>query len=504
MLERAFCACLLVAVLAASRVDAGPDTDTATTIIVNASIVDGTGAPARRGAIRIAGDRIAAVGEVEPAAGERVVDAAGLTLVPGFIDTHSHHDRGLFEAREALAAVSQGITTIVAGQDGSMTWPVGELFEQQRKTPVAINVASYVGHGDIRQRVMGEDFRRQATTGEIERMRTLVRAGMEAGALGLSTGLEYDPGIYSTTEELIELAKEAARYGGRYVSHIRSEDRYEWQALDEIVRIGREAKIPVQVSHMKLGMIDWWGQSSRFIGVLDRARAEGIDITGDVYPYEYWQSDLSVLFPERDFSRHSSAEFALQHVAPADGLLITNYPPEPELAGLTIAQIAARKGMTPVDTLMELTTRSQTARVEDSVIGTSMRSDDIAALIAWPHANICSDGSLAGRHPRGAGAFTKVLRVYVREQKLLSLEQAVHKMTGLAAAHIGIGDRGVIRAGAFADLVLMDPEQVADRSTIMEPQVQSVGIHKVWVNGVIVLDEGAATGAYPGQAVRRP
>jgi N-acyl-D-amino-acid deacylase len=453
--------------------------------------------------VRIAGDRIVAVGDLTPAAGEHVVDAGGLALTPGFIDTHSHHDRGLFEQRDAMANLSQGVTTIVVGQDGSTTWPIGELFEKMLQKPVAINVASYVGHGTVRGAVMGGDFRRPATAAEIEKMRLLVDDGMEAGALGLSSGLEYDPGIYSKTDELIALSKEASRYGGRYISHVRSEDRWLWEALDEIVRIGREAQIPVQVSHMKLAMMDWWGQSKRFLDVLDRARAEGIDITGDIYPYEYWQANLGVLFPDRNFKNLETAEFALKSIAPPDGLLIARYPPDPALEGQTVAQIAERNRKTPAETLSELTLRSDATGKGDSVIGTSMRSDDVAALMLWPQANICSDGAAPSRHPRGTGAFAKVLRVFVREQKLFSFEEAIHKMTGLAAVHMGFADRGVIRPGAYADLVLLDPETVADRSTIAEPEARSVGIREVWVNGVTVLDEGEATGAYPGQAIRR-
>ncbi|MSQ92146.1 MAG: D-aminoacylase [Gammaproteobacteria bacterium] len=482
----------------------GADSGAATTLIVNASIVDGTGAAARAGAVRIEGDRMVEVGAVEPKEGERVIDAGGLTLAPGFIDTHSHHDREMFEERSALAAVSQGITTIVVGQDGEMPKPIGNLFERLMQTPTAVNVASYVGHRDIRRAAMGDDFRRHATPAEIATMRKSVREGMEAGALGFATGLEYDPGIYSSTEELIELAKESASFGGRYISHIRSEDRYFWAALDEIVRIGREAHIPVQVSHMKLGMKDWWGQSRRFLDVLDRARAEGIDITGDIYPYEYWSAGLTVLFPERDFTNRKSAEFALEHVSPPEGLVLAKYSPEPALVGMSIAEIAKLKGMDPAATLMDLIARAQVPGGETSVIGTSMRSDDIAALIAWPHANICSDGAMTSRHPRGRGAFTKILRVYVRKQKLLSLEEAIRKMTSLSAAHVGIVNRGIIQPGAYADLVLLDPVRVADRSTTADPLALSVGIEKVWVNGVVVLDEGKATGVFPGKSIRRP
>ena len=474
-----------------------------TTLIVNARIVDGTGAPATEGAVRISGDRIVAIGDLKPAPGETVVDAAGLTLTPGFIDTHSHHDYGLFDDRAALPVVSQGVTTIVAGNDGSMSYPVRELFERQAKTPAAINVATYVGHGDLRSAVMGEDFKRHATPAEVARMKAMVTEGMEAGALGLATGLEYDPGINSDSGEVITLAKEAARYGGRYISHVRSEDRWFWAAIDEIVRIGREAKLPVQVSHIKLAMVDWWGQSRRLLDILEKARADGVDITADVYPYEYWHSTLTVLFPDRDYSNRETAEFVLKSIAPADGLLISEYSLDPSLVGKTIAEIARATAKDEAATLMELTTRSQVDGASEGVIGTSMRADDIAAFIAWPHSNICSDGALVSRHPRSTGAFTKVLRVYVREQKLLAFEEAIRKMTSLGAAHVGIRDRGTIRAGAYADLVLLDPATVADRSTTSDPTALSVGIHTVWVNGQAVFRDGKATGAMPGMGLKR-
>ena len=475
------------------------------TLIVNASIVDGTGAPARRGAVRIDGDRIVEVGALEPRRSEQVVDAKGLTLAPGFIDVHSHHDRGLFEMRNAAPVVSQGVTTIVAGQDGSMTWPVKELFERLEKTPVAVNVATYVGHGSIRLAALGKDgYRRHATADEVAMMRKAVDEGMQAGALGLSTGLEYDPGIYSATEEVIDLAREAKRHGGRYISHIRSEDRRFWEALDEIVRIGREAQIAVQVTHMKLAMVDWWGQSARFLGVLDKAREKGVNVTGDIYPYEFWHSDLTVLFPERDFTNRKTAQFVLDHVTPADGIILTEFSPEPALVGKSLAEIARQKGTDPADELMDLIARSRGENDEQSIMGKGMTDEDIAALIVWPWASICSDGGLESMHPRGRGAFTKVLRVYVRERKLLALEEAIRKMTSLSAANVGIADRGVIRPGAFADLVLLDPATVADRSTFEDPAALSVGIDRVWVNGVAVWADGEATGAYPGKGVRRP
>jgi N-acyl-D-amino-acid deacylase len=373
------------------------------------------------------------------------------------------------------------------------------------KTAVAINVATLVGHGSIRTEVLGkDDFRRHATPVEVERMRQLVDEGMAAGALGLSTGLEYDPGIYSAPEEVIELAREAKRHGGRYISHIRSEDRYFWDAVDEIVRIGREADIPVQLTHVKLAMKDWWGESRRLLSVLEKARAEGVAITADIYPYEYWHSDLTVLFPKRDFTSRESAQFALDHTSPPDGIILTKYSPEPALVGKTLAEVAELKGMDPAATLMDLIARSSHAGAEQSIMGRGMVEADVDALIVWPFASICSDGALESMHPRGRGAFTKVLRVYVREKKLLALEEAIRKMTGYPASQTGIADRGVIRPGAFADLVLFDPATVADRATFADPGALSVGIETVWVNGVAVWQGGRTTGAHPGRGLRRP
>jgi N-acyl-D-amino-acid deacylase len=495
----------VLATLLAGLASCGADAPATSTLIVNASIVDGTGSPARTGAVRIDGDRIAEVGDLEPRRGERVIDAGGKALAPGFIDVHSHHDDGLFEMRDAAPVVSQGVTTIVAGQDGSMTWPVAELFERLEKTRVAVNVATFVGHGDLRIDAMGkDDYRRHATPEEIERMRQGVEEGMKAGALGLATGLEYDPGIYSASEEVIELAKEARRHGGRYISHIRSEDRFFWNAIDEIVRIGREAQIPVEVTHMKLAMKDWWGQSARLLAVLDKARAEGVNVTGDIYPYQYWHSDLTVLFPRRDFTNRKEAQFVLDHVTPADGIILTDYSPEPSLVGKSLAEIAKSKGTDPAAELMDLIARSSGEDDSQSIMGRGMIDEDIDALIVWPHASICSDGSLDSMHPRGRGAFTKVLRVYVREKKLLTLEEAIRKMTGLSAANVGIADRGLIRPGAYADLVLFDPATVADRATFEDPKALSTGIDRVWVNGVVVWEDGKASGALPGRGIRRP
>jgi N-acyl-D-amino-acid deacylase len=483
-------------------------------VIAHATIIDGSGVPGAAGAVRVQGDRILEVGDVSPRRGEPVVDGTGLVLAPGFIDTHSHATRDLDDDTTALGAVSQGITTIVGGQDGGSPLPLDEFFGRLEARPGAINVAAYVGHNSIRSQVMGEDFRRQATPGEIDSMRVLVRVGMAAGALGLSTGLEYDPGIYSSTDEVLTLAREASVAGGRYISHLRSEDRYFWSAVDEIIRIGRETRMPVQISHVKLAMKSLWGRADSLVQVLDAARASGVEITADIYPYLYWQSTLTVLFPRRDFTNRASAEFALTETSTPGGLLVSTFAPDPRWAGKTVAEIAAARGVDSVTALIDLiqevlafekrlSADSLDRITTESVIGTSMIEDDVERLMRWPHTNFCTDGSLTGSHPRGFGSYPRILGRYVRERGVLSLEAAIEKSTSLAAKHMGIVDRGRIAPGQFADLVLFDPATIIDHATPAEPHRVSAGVQRVWVNGVEVYAGGRATGARAGRVLRR-
>ena len=480
----------------------------ATTLVTNATLIDGTGSAPRRAAVRIAGDRVAEVGDLAPRPGEAVVDARGLALAPGFIDTHSHADRGLFEHPDALAAVSQGVTTVVVGQDGDSPHPLADFFARAEREPAAVNVAAYAGHGTLRALVMKDDFRRAATGAEVERMRGLLREELRAGALGLSTGLEYDPGIYSARAEVLALARESAAAGGRYISHVRSEDRTFWDAVDELIAIGREARLPVQLSHAKLAMRGLWGRADSLVALLDRARAAGVDVTADVYPYTYWQSTLTVLFPERDFENRATADFVLREITPPGGLLMAQFDPDTSYVGKTVADVARLRGTDSVTALIDMIRESQalerrTGAGTESVIGTSMVEEDIDRLLRWPWANVCSDGGLAGRHPRGFGTYPRVLGRYVRERGVLPLEEAVRKMTSLAAANVGIRDRGVVRAGAHADLVLFDPATILDLATPTDPRAVSRGVARVWVNGREVFRDGKATGERPGRVVRR-
>jgi N-acyl-D-amino-acid deacylase len=482
--------------------------DSSSLVIENVVVIDGTGSARRPASVRVAGDRIREVGDVQPMSGERTVDGGGLVLAPGFIDTHSHGDRSMDEHPDALGAVSQGITTIIGGQDGGSPVPLKSFLDTLEKSPVAVNVGMYVGHGELRERVMGGDYKRPARPDEVAKMRELLAQELSAGALGMSTGLEYDPGIYSSPDEVLALAKDVAAVGGRYISHIRSEDFAFWKAIDEIIRIGREAKLPVQISHTKLAMRDLWGKADSLIAILDQARAEGVDVTADIYPYLYWQSTLTVLFPKRNFEDRKAAEFALTQTSTPGGLLLGRYEPNPSYSGKTVAEIAALRGVDSVTALIDLirdaeAMRKKEGRGVESVIGTSMVESDVERIMKWEHTNFCTDGELDGRHPRGFGSYPRILGHYVRTRKAMSLEEAIRRATSLAASHTGLVDRGFIRPGAFADLVLFDPATVTDRATPQEPQAVSVGIARVWVNGVEVFAGGKTTGARPGIVLRR-
>lgn len=471
-------------------------------------IVDGSGAPPFDGAVQIQDGWIAAVHRGHAPSGAKALDGGGLTLAPGFIDTHSHADWDLAGHSAAKAAVSQGITTIVVGQDGGSQLPLAEAFARWTDSPAAVNIASYSGHNALREAVLGEDANRLATDAEIEAMERLLLADLEAGALGFGTGLEYEPGIHAAPGEVLRLARLAAEHGGRYISHLRSEDRWFWEAVEEIITIGRETGMPVQISHIKLAMKSHWGKASELIARLDKARAEGIDITADIYPYTFWQSNMMVLIPSRDLQDRDAFRFALEEIAPPKGFWLTQFEPEPALVGLRLTEIAERRGTSPLDTFMDLAAASvaweeRHGKGADSMIGTSMTEADIAALFAWPHTNLCTDGGLVDRHPRAVGSFPRVLGRMVREQGLLTLAEAVHKMTGLSASHMGISDRGLIRAGHRADLVLFDAETIIDHATPENPYALSTGVEGVWVNGERVWADGDTTGLRPGQVLRR-
>jgi N-acyl-D-amino-acid deacylase len=301
---------------------------------------------------------------------------------------------------------------------------------------------------------------------------------------------------------VLTLAKAIAPLGGRYISHIRSEDRDFWQALDELLAIGREARIPVQVSHMKLAMRALWGQGDRLIAKLDSARNAGIDVTADVYPWTMWQSTLTVLYPKRNFDDRAETDFILSQVAAPNDLVIGAYELDPSYVGKDLGQIAKMRNSDPASTLMALIADARARNAGESVIARGMDDRDIDRLYRWPYTSVSSDGELNGRHPRGFGSFPRVLGRYVRERQVLSLEEAVRRMTGLPAASLGVA-RGTLEPGAIADLVLFDPATVSDRATLAAPRAVSAGIRTVWVAGRIVFHNGRTTGATPGIVLRR-
>lgn len=470
-------------------------------VIVNARVADGTGAPLRSANVRVAGDRIAAIGSFEPQPGEQVLDAQGRVLAPGFIDIHNHSDDEIAEQPLAESQIAQGITSIVLGLDGGSPWPIGPWLEARRKNPPALNLAMMVGHATVREHVMKEDFRRPARADEIAQMAQLVEQGMREGAIGLSSGVEYDVASYSNTEELIAVAAAAAKHGGFYMTHVRDEAERSFEALDEAIAIGERAHIPVQHSHVKMGTTGVWGRAAEYIGVIAAARAGGVDMLADCYPYDAWHSNLKVIVPNKQYEDRASVQQAMDLLGGPDRITITEFAPNRAYEKNTIRELAAQARIPPVDMYIRLIREGDAANDEAGIIGQSMTEPDIEAFYRQPWVMVASDGGIGSAHPRGAGTFPRVLGVYVRERGWLTLPEAIRKMTSLPAQRLGWQDRGTIREGAFADLVLFDPDTVIDRSTFAEPMLTPAGIEKVFVNGVAVWSDGKATGERPGRVL---
>jgi N-acyl-D-amino-acid deacylase len=472
-----------------------------TLLIVNGQVIDGTGAPPRSVAIRVQGDLVVAMAPgLTAGPTDRVIDASGLVVAPGFIDMHSHASGGLDAHPDAITQIRQGITTAVVGQDGGGTLPITDFFESVVSARPAINFATAVGHGTVRGLVLGADYKRPATAQEIETMKALVDRGMQDGAVGLTSGLEYDPGFYAAPGELVELARVAAKYGGFYASHVRDEENTVFDAWREAIDVGRRAGLPVEISHIKLASQAVWGRAAEALALIDAARREGIDVTADWYPYTYWQSSLYVLLPDRDFENRQKWTTGLAEIGGAEHVLVTGYRPDPSYNGRTLANIAAASGTDPVTLAIEMI---RAGGPNIGIIGTAMREDDLAILFAHPQVLICSDGAMTGRHPRGYGAFPRVLGRYVRERKLVPLEDAIAKMTGRSAARLGLADRGVLAPGKKADIVIFDAATIGDRGTPEDPSLAPVGVRHVIVNGEPVLADGVPTGARPGRPLKR-
>lgn len=470
-------------------------------VIVNARVADGTGKPLRKANVRIAGDHIVSLGNFRPQLTDHVIDAKGLVLAPGFIDIHNHSTDGLQTHPLAETQIAQGITSLVVGADGDSPWPILPWLETMRKNPAALNVALMAGHATIREQVMRKDFRRTATAAEIEEMAQLADQAMREGAIGLSSGLEYDVGSYSATEELVALAHAAAKHGGFYMTHIRDEADKSFEALNEEIAIGGRAHIPVEHSHIKLGTVGVWNKAAGYIKVIEDARRRGVDFLADCYPYSAWSSNLQVLVPDKQYENPKSVEKALADVGGASHVTIADFSPHPEYESKTLEALASAHGISPVEMYIQLIREGDAAHTEAGIIGQSMIEPDIKAFYQQPWVMVASDGGIGSKHPRGAGTFPRVLGLYVREKHWLTLPEAIRKMTSLPAQRLGWKDRGVIRRGAMADLVLFDPDTVIDRSTYANPFELPTGIEKVFVNGELVWDAGKPTGARPGRVL---
>jgi N-acyl-D-amino-acid deacylase len=481
-------------------------------LLTHTLLFDGSGGAPTRADVRIQGDHITAVGpHLEAKPGESVLDEHGLALAPGFIDMHSHGNRGLLEDLDAATVSRQGVTTIFVGQDGESDFPLAHFFSLLTATPAAINVASMVGHATLREQVMGKDLYRPSTPAELEKMKSLLARELSAGAFGLSTGLEYEEGHFATTEEVVELSKVASARGGFYISHVRDEASHTFESFDEILRIGREAHIPVEITHIKLGATPVWHQAAtRVPEYFETARRDHIDLKADVYPYTFWHSTLRVIVPDRDYFNPKKVEGAIAQNGGAAAIRISRYAPDRSLAGKTLQQFADAWHVSPVEAYMRVI-RETAREIEkpggdplEEVDVTSMSEDDVRWFVSQPEIMICSDGALHGSHPRGAGTFPRVLGRYVREQKALTLESAIHKMTALPAAQLGLKDRGRVAVGYVADLVLFDPATVKDMSTLENPEAPPVGIAAVMVGGIWVVNDGHVTGKHPGRVLRPP
>jgi N-acyl-D-amino-acid deacylase len=480
------------------------------TIITNIQLVDGTGKPAVNASVRIVGNKIVAIGNLKPNKMDQIIDGKGKVLAPGFIDSHSHHFGDLNKNRAGLSTSSQGITTIVIGQDGN-GYPMDSLTKWMQAKPIVSNVATYTGQSSLREIAMGEnDLYRNATAKEIDLMKSILASELKKGSLGLSTGLEYEASFYSSKQEVLDLAKVTAAHQGLYTSHIRSEDLHMDEAIEEIIEIGRQTKMPVQVSHIKIANKLNWGTANLILKKLDDARKEGINISADIYPYTFWNSTLRVLFPGKDFDNLASAEMATKQLFDPSASYLMQYAPIPSYKGKSVTEIGIERNESPAQALMSLIKIAEDFKNAnpnyaggiESIAGKAMSEEDVKVFMAWPEAIICSDGN-AGGHPRGYGAFTRVLGKYVREEKVMPIEKAIYKMTGQSADFFGFKDRGRIAVGHYADLVLLDPYTVLDQANIKNSHALSTGIEMVWVNGTLVYQAQKSTGKQPGVLIKR-
>jgi N-acyl-D-amino-acid deacylase len=524
---RAFGRLALVPPLLGAWLAAAPESARAPYDVVlrNGRVVDGSGAPARAAAVALKDGRIAAIGALAGAAASVEIDAEGLIVAPGFIDVHTHADEldGMPAPEHFLR---MGVTTLVAGNCGGSALRVGEALARIEQARPALNFATLVGHNTVRRAVMGSE-RRAPKPEELQQMRELVQTAMRDGAVGFSTGLQYVPGTYAETDEIVELAKVAGAHGGLYASHLRNEGTELQKAVAEALEIGRAAACPVQISHLKVDSPRNWGASARALAMIDEAGARGFKVAADQYAYSAASSTLGIRFPawvseggqtrinERLDDPQSWARIREEMVGLIGerGLrdyafaVVASYRPDPTRNGLSIKQIAVReRGSDSLDAQLEVM-REMLRAGGASMVYHFMSEDDIARIMRHPSVSFASDSSLnrigeGVPHPRGYGNNARVLGLYVRERQTLSLEEAIRKMSSLPASQFGLAGRGVLEVGNAADLVVFDPARVSDLATYQDPHRHAAGFAHVIVNGVFVIRDGRLTGERPGSVLR--
>jgi len=477
-------------------------------LIRNARVMDGTGNPWLRADVGITGDRITAVGSLPGATASRVIDARDRIVAPGFIDVHSHAGDSLRTAalHQGQPLIAQGITTVIANPDGGGPIDLAAQRTALETARTGPNVGLLIGHGSVRSAVIG-GANRAPTADELLKMKDLVRRGMAEGAFGLSSGLFYVPGSFARTEEVIELTKVAAESGGLYTSHVRDEGNYAAgvrASVGEVIRIAEEAKTVGIVTHMKALGRDSWGLGPTLIKDMEEARARGVQVYADQYPYEASSTSLrAALVPGGAEPTVAIVTENLRRRNGPDAVLIASYRADPSLAGKTLTAIAKARGVDPVTAALALMDGGSA-----SIVSFNMNEPDIEAIMRAPFTMASSDGGLiavgAGHpHPRDYGAFARRLAVYVRDRHVVSLEFAIRSMTSLPASVFGLKDRGVIRPGAYADLVIFDPATIRDAATYAAPQKLAEGVSDVLVNGVPVRLDGKFTEALPGRVLRK-
>lgn len=500
-------------------------------IIKNGRVVDGTGNPWIHADVAIQNGRIARLGTFSPADAKRTIDATGLIVAPGFIDVHTHVEGSLEAQPGAPNFIFDGVTTMITGNCGDSNTNIRAYFDTLRRQGISVNLGSLIGHNTVRQKVMKMAFREPTAREQIE-MESLVEQAMKDGAVGLSTGLIYTPGTYARTPEVVNLAKMASRYGGVYASHIRNEGQHVKQAVEEAILISREAKIPVEISHFKVASKPLWGKSTETVELVEAARREGLDVTVDQYPYTASSTSLESIVPAWALADGDSAVLArfrdpISHAKiraeMLDGLaknlrknyeyaVVASYKPDSSFNGMSISAINQKLGRKnsaamEADLVMELMERANLKNVQ--MVYHTMSETDVETIMRYPNTMIASDAGVARLgsgmpHPRAYGTNARVLGRYVRERHVIPLEEAIRRMTSLPAQRFNLTDRGLLRPGYAADVVLFDEKTVSDKATYNQPHAYTTGISWVLVNGTPVVENNQHTGQRPGQLLTGP